>query len=132
MNDLKELSAKIYPNLSDKGKQAINNINAAFDEVQALASIFDATVRKTLSTPSRKPSPPDIPLELPDGIVHGAEYVITKAEYKAKRDMLDKHYESEGFDRKVDANGNVVINIRAHNPFDSMGEVDAISKPRKR
>lgn len=43
--------------------------------------------------------------------VHGGEYVISAADDKARRDLLDKHYESKNIKRSIDKDGDVVITI---------------------
>lgn len=49
------------------------------------------------------------------GIVHGAEYVITKDKHQAQRDLLDKNYEGDSFTRSIDDDGNVVVTINVPN-----------------
>lgn len=45
------------------------------------------------------------------GIVHGGEYVISAADDKARRKLLDKHYQSEKFTRSTNDDGEVVVTI---------------------
>lgn len=45
------------------------------------------------------------------GIVHGGEYIISAADYRARRKLLDKHYKSERLTRTTNGDGEVVVTI---------------------
>lgn len=103
--EFRELSDKIYPHISDKAKQAIDSINDAFDEAQH--KVYE--MRRLANFTEGKPPKSMVSQHL--GIVHGSEFVMSRAEHRAKRDLLDKHYESENVTRSIDDDGDVVITI---------------------
>lgn len=94
-----------FPNISDKAKQAITNINDAFEEAQLMIDSAEYWARFAQGLP-----PKGMAFEYL-GIVHGSEYVISEADYKARRKLLDKHYQSEKFTRSTNDNGEVVVTI---------------------
>lgn len=49
------------------------------------------------------------------GVVHGSEFVVSRANHKTKRDLLDRHYEGEGMARSIDNDGDLVVTINVPN-----------------
>lgn len=109
-NKFKELSDKIYPHVSDEAKQAINNINDAFDEAQLMIRNAENMVRFAQGLPPKGMAHEHL------GIRHGSEFVISRADYKAKRSLLDKHFGSENINRSINDDGDVVVNIKVNKP----------------
>lgn len=93
------------PNASDKAKQAISNINAGFDEAQRRV---DEAQRLADFVAGK---PPKSMANQHHGIVHGCEYVISAADDKARRELLDRLYESENVTGSIGGGGNVAITI---------------------
>lgn len=113
---MSRLNIDDIPNVSDKVKQAVANINAGFDEAERR---IDEAQRLADFVAGK---PPSNMAHQHLGIVHGnanvirtalerGEYIISKDEHKARRKFLDKHYESENLTRSIDSDGDVVITI---------------------
>lgn len=71
-NEFRELSAKIYPHVSDRAKQAINNINDAFDEAQFMIDGAENWSRFAQGLPPKGMASQTL------GIVHSSENIIKK------------------------------------------------------
>jgi len=69
-NKFRELSDKVYPNVSDKAKQAIDNIKDAFDEAQLMIDSAEYWARFAEGKPPKGMATQHL------GIVHGQEYVF--------------------------------------------------------
>lgn len=71
-NEFRELSAKIYPHVSDRAKQAINNINDAFEEAQLMIDSAEYWARFGQGLPPKGMTYEHL------GVVHGSENIIKK------------------------------------------------------
>ena len=91
--------------ISDAGKRAIANIDKGFNEAQRRIDEMQQLADYVAGTPNNGMNHQHL------GIVHGSEYVISEADYKARRKLLDKHYQSEKFTRSTNDDGEVVVTI---------------------
>lgn len=100
-NKFRELSDKAYPHVSDKAKQALDNINACFDEadrrVESMQRLADFVAGR----------PPNGMAHEYLGIFHGGEFVMSPNNHKSRRDLLDRR--CKGMNRSVV--GDVVVTI---------------------
>lgn len=97
--DRKRLDINDYQNPSDEFKRDVAFANAVLNRV------YDKIGGAMRVDKSRL-----------GGIVHGREFVLSDTEHQAKRDLLDKHYQSERFTRSTnDDDGEVVVTINVPN-----------------
>lgn len=104
-----EAIQKSMNGISENAKKAIANVNAGLieaqrrvDEMQRLADFAKGLPPKGMAYEHL-------------GIVHGSEFVISPDDYKAKRNVLDKHFGSENVNRSINDDGGVVITINIPN-----------------
>ncbi len=91
--------------VSDTVKQAIADINAGFIEAQRRVD----EMQRLADFVAGKP-PSGIAIQH-HSISHGGEYVISQADHKAKRNLLDNHHEGEYVIRSMGVDDDIVINI---------------------
>lgn len=95
--------------ISDAGKQVIANINAGFDEAQRRVDEMQQLADFVEGKPPKGMAHEHL------GIVHGGEYVISAADDKVRRELLDRHFGSENVNRSINDDGGVVITINIPN-----------------
>lgn len=105
MTTLNKINTDDIPNLSDEAKQAINNINTAFAELQ---TVIDGMQRRADFAQGK---PPKGMAYEHLGIVHGSEYVITKDKHQAQHDLLDKNYEGNNLNQSISDTCDLIVTI---------------------
>lgn len=104
-----EAIQKSMSGVSETAKRAIANVNAGFDEAQRRIDEMQRLADFAAGKPPKGMANQHL------GIVHGGEYVISAADYKVRRELLDKHYESENLTRSINDDGDVKITINLPN-----------------
>lgn len=95
--------------VSDTVKQAIADINAGFEEAQRRIEEMQRLADFVAGKPPSGIATQHI------GIVHGGEYVISQADHKAKRELLDNHYEGKYVIRSMGVDDDLVVTINVPN-----------------
>lgn len=101
--------------LTDKQKGIMADIDATFSEIQHRVNGFYgnltddqlARLNKNIDSDIATNRPVNVGANQHLGIVHGSEFVISAADDKVRRELLDKYCEGENFMRCTDDDGEV-------------------------
>ena len=104
-----EAIQKSMSGVSETARQAIADINAGFDEAQRRVDEMQRLADFAKGKPPKGMAYEHL------GIVHGSEFVISPDDYKAKRNVLDKHFGSENVNRSIDNDSDLVVTINVPN-----------------
>lgn len=100
--------------MDDKSNNLNEQLKIHGQAIQKSMSGVSDTVKQAIADINAGKPPSGIATQC-IGIVHGGEYVISQADHKAKRELLDNHYEGKYVIRSMGVDDDIVVAINVPN-----------------